>query len=543
LTNQFILFIQMLFSQMTRPEISSGRSAADGHFLPLALSETVEFVGTATEAEAILDGIVRRSAEAASSVSSKRRDILWSRQMRFHGIVELRLSSGTRSLFTVAPSDSEADSESRQYRATWQLADPGDGTALLADKIPKIARLMPFTISEADSIRRDMPLTGSVPDLFPGRPLASHSAIFTIHHLSDFLPLIEAALTLGLDPEDVTVIDKEYRYLHGERVDAHLRLSQRLRVRTYSQLEQALEEHFRHSQRSRKRVLVLDDGGYVLPLVLELHPEWLPLIAGVVEQTMSGIHKLAHHQPPMPLFSVAQSHVKATVEAYGVADAAIRNTLSLLPQEKFEGRSALVLGYGRIGSEIAGILRSRRLQVAVFDTDIVRLVSAHERGFVTDRNLSELLSQWRPNLVFGCVGDGSLTAEHFARITWNCYLVSTTSRDREFALTDLARISSSVERMGRIGTRYRLPNGAAVLVLGHGMPINFHYAQSLPNRSIDLVLASVLVGAAVLATKGAELAPGVDLEATNGALEEAGLLSSYYDLWKQGDLAREVALR
>ena len=519
---------------------SHDRAISNGDFGSLPLSDTVDFEGTAAEAEALLEDIISRSVESCPPPASDRRDVLWSSAACFHGIVDLRLPSGMRTLFTVAPADDETDSPCRRYRATRQLADPGDGSTFTSGRVSGLARLMPFTTSEAEAIRRDMPLTRSVPELFPQTPLAGYTAIFTIHHLSDFLPLIEAAFALGLDPEEVTVIDKQYRYLHGERVDAHLRLAQGLRVHTYSDLEPALEEHVALSVGCGKRILVLDDGGYVLPLVLEQFPAWVPLIAGVVEQTMSGIQKLEGRELPMPLFSVAQSHAKSTVESYGVADAAVRNTLALLPQEKFEGRSALVLGYGRIGEEIAGILRARRMQVAVYDTDIVRLVRARERGFATERDLTALLSRWRPLLIFGCVGSGSLTAEHFAAIEWDCYLVSTTSRDREFALADLAEISTKVERMGRLGTRYRLAGGASVLVLGHGMPINFHYAESLPNRSIDLVLASVLVGAAILAKGGAGLAPGIDLDATNRALHEAGLLECYYDLWKQAELASEV---
>jgi S-adenosylhomocysteine hydrolase len=503
----------------------------------LPLSETVEFYGTADEAEVTLDGIIRRSTD---SEACDRQDALWSRGTSFHGIVDLRLPSGLRYTFTVAPAGDESSAHCH-YRATRQVYDLGNGSTLALGQSQPLAKLIPFTDSEADSIRLDMPLTRSIPGQFPQAPLSDFTVMFTIHHLSDFLPLVETAFTLGLDPEDVTVIDKEYRYLHSDRVDAHLRFAQNVRVRTYSQLEEAIDEHLTLAEERGKQVLVLDDGGYVLPLVLERFRSRASLIAGVVEQTMSGIRKIQELALPMPLFTVAQSYVKSTVEAYGVADAAVRNTLALLPQEKFEGRSALVLGYGRIGEEVANILRMRRMQVAVYDSDIVRLVAAHERGFATDRDLSELLASWRPILIFGCAGSGSLTGEHFAGLDWDCYLVSTTSRDREFVLSDLSEMSAQIERLGKIGTRYTLANGAAAFVLGHGMPINFHYAESLPNRSIDLVLASVLVGACVLASDKLRFVPGINVKATNDALRDSGLLHKYYDLWQQGKLASEVA--
>lgn len=508
----------------------------------LPLSETVEFFGTAREAESMLDDIVMGCMTDTGAMATGRHNALWVRRKAFHGIVNLKMPDGAGCLITVAPTGDANDCIGHQYRATRQLYALGDSTTILPGQWLALTRLMPFTTSEADNIRRDMPLTRSIPELYPDGPLTGLTAIFTIHHLSDFLPLVETAFALGLDPRDVTVIDKEYPYLHSERVDAHLRLVQKLRVRTYSQLDQAIAEHIALAEKQGKAIVVLDDGGYVLPLVLTRFRTKSSIIIGVVEQTMSGIRKIQDHELPMPLFTVAQSHVKATVEAYGVADAAVRNTLALLPQEKFEGRSALVLGYGRIGQEIANILRMRRMQVAVYDTDIVRLVSAHERGFATGRDLSALLARCRPLLIVGCAGSNSLTAEHFDVLDWDCYLVSTTSRDREFALSDLRKSSMQVERAGRLGTRYILTNGTTVVVLGHGMPINFHYAESLPNRSIDLVLASVLVGACELADGSSEFSPGINLDATDRTLRDSGLIEKYYELWTHGTPAGAPAI-
>ncbi len=127
-----------------------------------------------------------------------------------------------------------------------------------------------------------------------------------------------------------------------------------------------------------------------------------------------------------------------------------------------------------------------------------------------------------------------MVGEHFEALQSDCYMVSTTSRDYEFSLPDLRQRSTGVERLGRLGTRYRLEHGPTVVVLGHGMPINFHYAESLPNRSIDLVLASILVGACAIANGDPALTPGINVAPTNDALRDSGLLDEYYDLWKKG---------
>src|SRR5262249_47559769 len=146
----------------------------------------------------------------------------------------------------------------------------------------------------------------------------------------------------------------------------------------YRDLLAGIEDHVARVTAAGKRSVIMDDGGYVLPTVLRQLPHAAAHFIGLVEQTTSGIRKLDGLTLPLPLFSVAESDMKGLIESYGIADAAVRNTLRLLPDEKLEGQPALVLGFGRIGSEVARVLKDRRMRVAVFDSDITRMVGAHE---------------------------------------------------------------------------------------------------------------------------------------------------------------------
>ncbi|MCX5215778.1 hypothetical protein OG689_42250 [Kitasatospora sp. NBC_00240] len=280
-----------------------------------------------------------------------------------------------------------------------------------------------------------------------------------------------------------------------------------------------------------KQSVVMDDGGYVLPVVLRDLPGQASHFTGLVEQTTSGIRKVDGFELPLPLFSVAESDMKGMIESYGIADSAVRNTLQLLPDEKFEGQAALVLGFGRIGHEVARVLESRRMRVAVFDSDITRLVAAHEEGFLTGRSLEALVEAHRPRLVVGCVGARSFGLAQARLLPPRSFLVSTTSRNYEFGLDELREGSITVTDRGVLGTSYQLADGPDVLVLGHGMPINFHYAESLSNRYVDLVLAGLAVGAVALAGGDARLQPGHNLAATNQLLAESGIVDDYYRLY------------
>ena len=63
------------------------------------------------------------------------------------------------------------------------------------------------------------------------------------------------------------------------------------------------------------KTLVFDDGGHVLPIILTEYPEDASQIIGLVEQTVSGIWKLEGLSVPVPVFSVAESQLKAALES------------------------------------------------------------------------------------------------------------------------------------------------------------------------------------------------------------------------------------
>ncbi|MFC4895227.1 hypothetical protein ACFQVD_12780 [Streptosporangium amethystogenes subsp. fukuiense] len=390
-------------------------------------------------------------------------------------------------------------------------------------------RRVPFTATEMGVLRAQMPLTGELPLFAPPGCLSQVAPVLTVHHMTDFLVLVEAVRAMGVPAQAITVLDKGYPYRHTARVDTHL-TRQGVTVWPWERAADALDDHACRAAQLGRKGLLVDDGGYTLPVLLADRPGLLPDFVGLVEQTMSGITKLEPWQGrlPLPVFSVAESTMKATVESYGVADAAIRNVLRLLPEEKLEGQPALVVGWGRIGEQVAEVLRSRRMRVAVHDQQLVRLVAAHERGFVTGRCLSALLSEHRPVLVVGSTGRTCLRGEHAAAIRGDCHLVSTTSRDREFAVAELAGEAVHVSDDGLLGLGLRLRSGARVTIVGDGYPVNFHHAESLPNSYSDVILASLLVGAATLAAPGHGFAPGHNVAASNRVLESCGLLERYY---------------
>lgn len=120
-----------------------------------------------------------------------------------------------------------------------------------------------------------------------------------------------------------------------------------------------------------------------------------------------------------------------------------------------------------------------------------------------------------------------MTVDQVELLTGASYLVSTTSRDYEFPVTEI-RAKATASQTGVRGTAFTMPSGAQVTVVANGFPINFHHAESLPNRYVDLVLAGLIVGAVAIARGDPRLPDGGSVSACNEMLAESGIMHDYY---------------
>lgn len=407
---------------------------------------------------------------------------------------------------------------------------------------------IPFTDLELEEVAKTMPLTSQIVhrqhDWVPAAsyttntPLDGFGAIFTIHHQTDFLLLLHQALSLGVDATLCTVIDKEYQYRFSRRVDASIRETLGIPVFTYTDLKLGIYDHLKRvvkqqvdtGSKTWKPTIVLDDGGYVLPCLDKHFNAQLSLFQGIVEQTMSGIWKLRPlGQIRVPVFSVAESDLKRTVEAHGVALAGVTNVRRLLPHTNFDGQVALVAGYGRIGSALAQVLQRFNFHVVVADSDVSQVVQAHRDGFFSYESIAEALGTQQPTFIFSCAPEGSFGRDELELLARDCVLVSMTSRDYAFDKAALALLADA-EPAGTIGTLYtrRESTPIQLFLLANGYPINFHFAESMPNAQADLVMSSLIIGAINLCTATPPWPAGNDARRANDELNRGTLLADFF---------------
>ncbi|MEV7787687.1 adenosylhomocysteinase [Streptomyces sp. NPDC088106] len=269
------------------------------------------------------------------------------------------------------------------------------------------------------------------------------------------------------------------------------------------------------------RVALLDVGGYFAPSLHALCERFSGSIAGVVEDTENGHRRYAElDKLPCPVVSVARSPLKEP-EDFLVGQSVVFSTEALMRSrgDILHGRTALVIGFGKLGSSIARLLHAKGVRVTVHDIDPVRRTQALSQGFSVARALEAGLED--AGLVLCASGALSMRGEAFGRLRNGAYVATVTSSEDEL---ELAGVHDVYERahVGQNVTRY-LTTGHYFYLLNGGNAVNFLHGASV-GPFIFLVQAEILAASAALVRGNLE--PGLH---EIGSADRATIAATWHD--------------
>jgi S-adenosylhomocysteine hydrolase len=360
-----------------------------------------------------------------------------------------------------------------------------------------------------------------------GKIFERTSAILLLHALEDLPPFLEAFESLGLSPADSLFYYKRYPYLNKEETLSWLR-ERGYQAEPMEGLQDTMPAFLAGVGESR-RIVVLEDGGYIGPNLHSYENTPWEQIDGAVEQTERGVRMYeAVGNLRIPVAPVARCGLKNRQEPPHIGRTIVSNIQQLLPGRNLAGTRCVVIGYGHIGAAVCNAARAAGMIVSVYDADHGALAKAAQESFDTRDNLRSLLGD--SQMVIGTTGNQSLGQDDILSLPHGMVLVSGSSGQYEIGIEALDVLSCKKTALD-VGTAYTLEKeDREVILLGDGYPINFVGGNSVPDEAIDPVLGALLV-ATIAMVHEPPSDPGIQLEWTNDTMSRYELEKLYYNLY------------
>jgi adenosylhomocysteinase len=271
-------------------------------------------------------------------------------------------------------------------------------------------------------------------------------------------------------------------------------------------------------------VALLDVGGYFAPCLPALADRLGGRLLGVVEDTENGHRRYADlGKWPCPVVSVARSPLKEP-EDYLVGQSVVFSAEAVMRErgDILQGRAALVIGFGKLGSSIARLLHAKGVAVSVYDTDPVRRIQAASQGFHVTRDRATGLVA--ADVVLCATGALALRGSHFPHLRNGAYVATVTSSEDELELKGLPPFYRQTQD-GHV-TQYET-TGHYFYLMNDGNAVNFLHGAAV-GPFIFLVQGEILAALGRLAS--GRLESGMQ---ELGTADRATIAVAWLDYWNR----------
>ena len=290
---------------------------------------------------------------------------------------------------------------------------------------------------------------------------------------------------------------------------------------------------------SVKPDVIVDDGGDMVSILHEEHPEWAVNLRGGCEETTTGIIRLRNRAKAgklnFPMFNINDADCKHLFDnRYGtgqsVWDGLMRTTNLVVA-----GTTAVVAGYGWCGKGVAMRAKGLGAKVIVTEVDPVKAIEAVMDGFeVMPMDKAAEKGDWFIT-VTGC--DGVITADHMLKMKEGAILSNAGHFDVEVDVAGLREVAVERRTVRKNIEGYLLPNGKTVYLIGEGRLVNLAAGDGHPAEIMDMSFALQAECARRMAEKGRELK--VDLHSVPVDIDQKVALSKLSSLGVEIDTLTE----
>nr|CAH8868242.1 unnamed protein product [Trichobilharzia regenti] len=244
--------------------------------------------------------------------------------------------------------------------------------------------------------------------------------------------------------------------------------------------------------------MILDDGGDLTSLIHEKHPDYLPGIKGITEETTTGVRNLYRMLSSgllkCPAINVNDSVTKSKFDnLYGCRESLV-DGLKRATDIMLAGKVALVAGYGDVGKGCSQALRSYGARVLITEADPINALQAAMEGY----EVTTMEEAAKKAKIFvtatGCVD--IITGSHFEEMLDDAIVCNIGHFDTEIDVKWLNENCVSKESIKPQVDRFTLKNGRHIILLAEGRLVNLGCAHGHPsfvmsNSFTNQVLAQI----------------------------------------------------
>lgn len=168
--------------------------------------------------------------------------------------------------------------------------------------------------------------------------------------------------------------------------------------------------------------MILDDGGDATHLMLKKYPAMFKMIKGIVEESVTGVHRLYQLSKSgkltIPAMNVHDSVIKTKFDNLYSCKESIIDSLKRSTDIMFGGKQVVLCGYGEVGKGCSQALKALGCIVYVTEIDPICALQASVDGFRVVK-LNEIIRN--VDIVITTTGNKSVvTREHMEKMKSGC---------------------------------------------------------------------------------------------------------------------------
>lgn len=337
------------------------------------------------------------------------------------------------------------------------------------------------------------------------QPLKGAKILVLQHLYASTQSILDAAVACGAKAGDITVMGKPYS---GSMKVAASMVDKGYGVVVPSLHQSEFSDHEGHMDalvkeqvgrllaeaKNGEPLLVLDDGGHVCKVVHHFFPNEAHRFK-FVEQTQRGANVIKELGPHLkaPVVNVAESRAKKDHESPSIGYSVWKETKAIVDKLAGQGvtlpKSATVLGFGAVGTQVAEELKKAGYDVHVYDPDPKRQAQAAALGMTVHADKTAALGH--ANLLVSATGRTAVSLDDVKALPKAAILVNAASANNELNATNLLvlQMMSANALMGtvRIGPKgVEIPRSLVSQVDTAQLDEKQHLWDSFGGVSVDL---------------------------------------------------------